>query len=110
MENVLQELLAAIFWAPIHFKRYQNASGCGTVCKKDVLRIFAKFTGKTLCQSLFFNKVAGCNKETLAQVFYCKFCEILKNTFFTEHLWKTATFDFNLKAVLHSRKANNFIF
>ena len=66
MENVLQELLAAIFWAPIHFKRYQNASGCGTVCKKDVLRIFAKFTGKTLCQSLFFNKVAGCNKVTLA--------------------------------------------
>ena len=28
-------------------------------CKKDVLRNFAKFTGKHLCQSLFFNKVAG---------------------------------------------------
>ena len=27
--------------------------------KKSVLRIFAKFTGKHLCQSLFFNKVAG---------------------------------------------------
>ena len=28
-------------------------------CKKGVLRNFAKFTGKDLCQSLFFNKVAG---------------------------------------------------
>ena len=28
-------------------------------CKKEVLRNFAKFTGKHLCQSFFFNKVAG---------------------------------------------------
>ena len=27
--------------------------------KKGVLKNFAKFTGKHLCQSLFFNKVAG---------------------------------------------------
>ena len=27
--------------------------------KKDVLRNFTKFTGKHLCQSLFFNKAAG---------------------------------------------------
>ena len=31
------------------------------------------------------------NKETLAQVFSCEFCEIHKNTFFTEHLWVTAS-------------------
>ena len=30
-------------------------------------------------------------KEALAQVFFCEFCEILKNTFFTEHLWTTAS-------------------
>ena len=29
-------------------------------------------------------------KETLAQMFSCEFCEIFKNTFFTEHLWTTA--------------------
>ena len=29
------------------------------LCKKGVLRNFAKFTGKHLCQSLFFNKVAS---------------------------------------------------
>ena len=28
-------------------------------CKKSVIRNFAKFTRKHLCQSLFFNKVAG---------------------------------------------------
>ena len=67
-------------------------------CKKGVLGNLTKFTGKHLCQSLFFNKVAGlrpqaCNfikKETLAQVFSCECCEISKNTFlpfFTEHLW-----------------------
>ena len=48
--------------------------------RKSVLRNFAKFTGKHLCQSPFFNK-----KETLAQVFSCESWEISKNPFFTEH-------------------------
>ena len=47
--------------------------------KKCVLRILTKFTGKHLCQSLFFNKKI--QRETLAQVFSCEFCEISKNTF-----------------------------
>ena len=52
----------------------------------DVLqkRCFEKFTGKQLCWSLFFKKVAGLRTPT--QVFSCEFCEIFKNTFFTEHL------------------------
>ena len=63
--------------------------------KKGGLGIFAKFTGKHLCQSLFLIKlqVEACNfikKEALAQVFFCEFCEISKNTFFTEHLRETA--------------------
>ena len=41
--------------------------------RKGVLRNFTKFTEKHLCQSHFFNKVAG--------------CEISNSTFFTEHLW-----------------------
>ena len=59
--------------------------------KKNVLTNFEKFTGKHLRRSVSFNKVA-CSafnfikKETLAQVFSCEFWEILKNTFFTEHL------------------------
>ena len=55
-------------------------------CKKGFSKNFAKFTGKHLCQGLFFNKVACqtrnfIKKETLAQVFFCEFCEISKNTF-----------------------------
>ena len=30
-------------------------------------------------------------QETLAQVFFCEFCEISKNTFFTKHLGMTAS-------------------
>ena len=55
-------------------------------CKKAILRKFAKLTEKHLCQSPFFNKVAGLRpetllKKTLAQVLSCEFCEIPKNTF-----------------------------
>ena len=61
--------------------------------KKGVLKKFTKFTGNHLCQGLFFNKVARLRsatlfkKETQAQVFSRGFCEISKNTYFTEHLW-----------------------
>ena len=43
------------------------------VCKKGVLRNFAQLTGKHMCQSLFFNKVAGLRpeEETLTQMFSC---------------------------------------
>ena len=47
--------------------------------KKSVLRIFGKFTRKHLCL-----RPEACNFiqiETLAQVFYCEFCEISKNIF-----------------------------
>ena len=42
--------------------------------------------------------------ETLAQVFSCEFCEISKNTFFTEHLRATAsvTFSFSSGSFLYS--------
>ena len=53
--------------------------------RKGVLRNFAKFTGKYLCQSLFFKK------ETVAHVFSCEFSKISKNNFFTEYLWTTAS-------------------
>ena len=64
--------------------------------RKGVLRNFAKFTGKHLRQSLYFNRVAGhaCNFikiETLAQVLCCEFCKISKNTFFIEHVWASAS-------------------
>ena len=48
------------------------------------------------CARVFLIKlqVLACNlikKETQAQVFSCEFCEISKNTFFTEHFWATVS-------------------
>ena len=77
-------------------KKALYGSSCPEVfCGKGVLRNFTKFTRKHICQSIFFNKVAGLRpatllkKETLAQVLYSECCEISKNTFFTEHLRTT---------------------
>ena len=69
--------------------------------KKGVFRNFTKVTGKHLCQSLFFDKVAGLRhrkslfltklqawrpvtylKKVPTQRFFCEICEIFKSTFF----------------------------
>ena len=44
---------------------------------------------------MFFIDCNFIKKETLAQVFSCDFCEISKNTFFTEHLGTTASVNHN---------------
>ena len=67
-----------------------RSSRLDVFCRKIVLRNFAKFTGKHLCQGVFFDKVAGLRpkackfikKEILVQGFSCEFYEIFKNTFF----------------------------
>ena len=88
--------------------------------RKSALRNFAKFTGKHLCQSIslliklqksfhIWTKNGeilrispysvripekACNfieTEILTQDFYCKLCEISKNTIFTEHRWVIAS-------------------
>ena len=44
--------------------------------------------------TLLKKRLWACNfikKEALAQVFSCGFCEISKNTYFTERLWTTAS-------------------
>ena len=61
-------------------------------CKKGVLRNFAKFTGKHLCNSLFFNKVAGLRPATLLRnrpwhkYFSVNLAKFLRTPFLTEHL------------------------
>ena len=61
--------------------------------KKSALRNFAKLTGKHLCQSLFFNKMAGLRPATSFEL-----CEISKIFFFTENLLPTASqYQENLK-------------
>ena len=56
--------------------------------EKRILKNFSKLKGKHLCQSIIN---ATLLKETLVQVFSCEFCEIFKNTFFTEHFRTTAS-------------------
>ena len=69
----------------------KEAATRGVLCKKVfLLRSFTKLTGKQLCQSLFFNKVASLRPATWG-LFSCEFCEISKNTLFTEYLWTTAS-------------------
>ena len=64
--------------------------------KKGVLIIFAKFTGKHLCQSLFFNKVAGVSlqlysKRDFDTNVFLWILRIFKNTYFKEHLRTTVS-------------------
>ena len=42
-------------------------------CKNGVLRNFAKFTRKHLCQRLFFNKIAGTGSDSCFPVNFAKF-------------------------------------
>ena len=61
--------------------------------KKGVFKNFAKFTGKHLCQSLFFNKIAGrrpatsLKKRLWHRCFPENFVKFLRTPFLTEHLW-----------------------
>ena len=60
--------------------------------KKGALRNSAKFTGKHLCQSLFFNRVAGLRPANLLKkrfwhrCFPVNFAKVLITPFLTEHL------------------------
>ena len=57
-------------------------------CKKAVVNIFAKFTGKHLCQSLFCNKVTGHRPATLLRkrlwhrYFPVNFTKFLRSPFY----------------------------
>ena len=79
----LGNLFFFIKLSPTYLTAYQSNNtppSLYNTTNKGVLRNFTKFTGKHLRQSLFFNKVAGLKL-------------ISKNTFFTEHLWTTASND-----------------
>ena len=89
---------------------YDRSSHRRYSVRKVVLRNFTKFTGKHLCQSLFFNKVAGLRPATLLKrrlwpeacnfiekkdwhsFFPMNFVKFLRTLFFfTEHPWTTVS-------------------
>ena len=84
----------AFRWSRLVFYVYKYSLGNHSIiyrgnrlevfCRKGVHRNFAKLTGKQLCQSLFFNKVAGLRPATLLKkrLWHSVFLRISKNNFF----------------------------
>ena len=57
--------------------------------RANKISLNSKLTTK---QNLFFLDLkTKSSTQTLAQEISCEFCEISKNTFFTEHLWATTS-------------------
>ena len=82
-------------------------------CEIGAFKNLAKFTGKHLWQSLFFNKVAGLMLVTLVKkrlwhkCFPVNFEKFLKITFFVEHLrWLDLKLFFKISVVGQSRKSH----
>ena len=80
-------------WPSLFICKTQEAVVQRCSIKKGVLSNFTKFTGKHLCQSLVFNKVAGLRPATLLKkrlwhrCFLVNFVKFLRTPFFIEHLW-----------------------
>ena len=78
-----------------------NKRRLNVLCVLKLNCLFTRMAGRKYSESrsshqvfLEISRPEGCNfikKEIPAQVFSCEFCEISKNTFFTEHLWTTAS-------------------
>ena len=65
----------------------------------------AIFVFPSICRSIRTEE--ACNfilKKTLAQVFFCEFCEFSKNIFFTEHLQVTASLIYLKENLLYPAK------
>ena len=62
LENMVFLLKYHIHW---HSRKSPRSSHWKCSTRKGVLKNFGKFTGKDLCQSLFFNKATGLRPATL---------------------------------------------
>ena len=76
----------------IHVSIIYRGSRPDVFCFKGVLRNFTKFTGKYLCQNIFFNIIAGLRPVTLLKkrlwhrCFPENFVKFLRTPFFIENL------------------------
>ena len=76
-----------------YFLRDSSTLFTSILVKKVLLESCSQNSQESTCvrgSNLIMLQAYGCKKETLVQVFSCKFSEISKNTFFKEHLWTTA--------------------
>ena len=74
----IQSLTSFFIYVIIRSSRLEES------CKKGVLRNFAKFMGKHLCQNFFFNEVAG--QRLWHGGFPVNFTKFLRTAFLTKHL------------------------
>ena len=58
----LASLVTFMIFTP--YSQKQSLNHLEVLCKKGVLKHFTNFTGKHLCQSLFFNKVGNSGTGT----------------------------------------------
>ena len=88
LKSLILHKLKNILNSPLKLNKYRS-SRPEMFCKKGVLRHFAKFNGKHLCQGLFINKVAGLTllkKRLWHRCFPVNFAKFLRPPFLTEHL------------------------
>ena len=69
--------------------QWTEAATRGVLWEKVFLEISQNSQKNTCARVSFLIKLQALG--TLAQVFSCEFCEISKNTFFTEYVWTTAS-------------------
>ena len=92
--QILSVYQIVLLWILFPFMKIQKQPPEVFYKKRCSYRNFAKFTGKHLCQSLFFNKLAGLRPANLLKKklwHNCEFCKKILSTFFTEQLWTTAS-------------------
>ena len=101
--NICSKIVVVYEYLKFPYKKFncQNQKRCPffrssrseVFCKNGVLKNFAKFTEKQLCQSVFFNKVAGLRPATFLKKRFWHRCfpmifgKFLRTIFLTEHLW-----------------------
>ena len=77
------------------FIQINREAASGGILQQKVFWEISQNSQKNTCARVSFEiklQTSACNfieKETPAQVFSCEFCEISKNTCFTENLWAT---------------------
>ena len=81
----IDTLCATLCLAPVKLSKHRSSHRRCSV-RKSVIRNFEKFTGKHLCQGLFFNKVPGSGQRLWRRCFPVNFAKLLRTPFLTEHL------------------------
>ena len=77
----------------LNLSYWPNSSRFQMFFKVDVLKNLTSFTGKHLRWSSFLIKLQNFTRKRLQhRCFPVKFAKFLRTSFFTEHLWMTASF------------------